>query len=674
MLVRSGASGGVGFPGVLGRAIRLAILIGLLVPASASAGITATVVGTFAAPTYIAAPPGDTHRLFVVQQSGQIELIKDGGTPATFLDISREVTYNGGEQGLLSMAFAPDYATSGRFYVYYTSKHCPNSPGCDERVSEFTAEPSGETANAGSERVLITIPHPDQSNHNGGQLQFGPDGDLYVSVGDGGGENDTEQNAQHLGTLLGKILRISPQTDGYSIPAGNPFSGGPECANGPSSGPADCPEIWAYGLRNPWRFSFDSATGDMAIADVGQASEEELDFAPSGQNAGANYGWPCYEGLELDALAPASECTPLPSPVVFPVLTYPHPRNCEGAPFCGDGIIGGYVMHDPALPSLDGCYVYGDLGTPGLRIVHLAQPSASAPVALGPEIGGLSTFGLDASGHLYAADIVNGDVYRIESDGNPASDPRCAPPTPPSSPSPSPSASPSLPPPLALSQHAPVNTSAPAIHGSPTPGATLTCTSGGWSGATSFAYEWLRDAARLAAGATYRPRASDLGQQLSCQVTASNAAGSALAVSATVRVSRPAPRLSELRITPTAFLAATSALSHRRKGGGGTVAFRLDESATVMFSVQRGGSGREVSGRCRRDTRPPSGARRCTIWSAVSGSFRVTGRRGTNRLTFNGRIGGHELDPGQYRLVAEARDAAGSSGQLLSARFSILSR
>ena len=180
-----------------------------------------------------------------------------------------------------------------------------------------------------------------------------------------------------------------------------------------------CPEIWAYGLRNPWRFSFDGATGDLVIGDVGQSAEEEIDFAHPGQNVGANYGWPCYEGLELDSLAPASECKPLPSPVVFPVLTYPHPQNCGGAAFCGAGIIGGYVMHDPTLPSLDGCYVYGDLATPGLRAVHLAQPSAAASIALGPQIGSLSSFGVDASGHLYAADIANGAVYRIESDGNP---------------------------------------------------------------------------------------------------------------------------------------------------------------------------------------------------------------------------------------------------------------
>lgn len=195
---------------MLGRAIRLAILIGVLVPGSASAGIRATVVGNFDAPTYIAAPPGDTHRLFVVEQSGVIELIKDGGMPTAFLNVSSEVKFDGGEQGLLSMAFSPDYATSGRFYVYYTTKNCDGSGGCDEHVSEFTADPSRDTASAGSEHFLLTIPHPGQSNHNGGQLQFGPDGDLYISVGDGGGGNDTEQNAQRLNRLLGKVLRISP--------------------------------------------------------------------------------------------------------------------------------------------------------------------------------------------------------------------------------------------------------------------------------------------------------------------------------------------------------------------------------------------------------------------------------------------------------------------------------
>jgi glucose/arabinose dehydrogenase len=553
---------------VLGRALRLAILIGLLVPASAWAGIRATVVGNFDAPTYIAAPPGDTHRLFVVEQSGVIELIKDGGAPTTFLNNSSEVKFDGGEQGLLSMAFSPDYATSGRFYVYYTTKNCDGSGGCDEHVSEFTADPSRDTASTGSEHFLLTIPHPNQSNHNGGQLQFGPDGDLYISVGDGGGGDDSEGNAQHLDRLLGKILRISPQASTYSIPAGNPFnSGQSECSSGPHAG-TNCPEIWAYGLRNPWRFSFDSATGDMVIADVGQSAEEEIDFAHPGQNVGGNYGWPCYEGLILDSAAPSSECAPLPSPVVFPVLTYPHPQNCNGAPFCGNGIIGGYVMHDPTLPSIDGCYVYGDLGTAGLRTVSLGQPSAAASVALGPQIDSLSTFGLDASGHLYAANIGSGDVYRIESDGNPATDPRCAPPSP---------ASP------------PVLTVPPAL---------LT------------------------------PSAPGAGTQ-------------------------PAPRLTALRITRT-----------------GTVTFRLNQSATVTFTVQRARLGRQFDGRCRRDTGAHPKARRCVVWNAVPGRLRVKGKPGTNRYTFTWRIGGRALGPGEYRLVARA----GNGAKPVHVRFSIHAR
>ena len=547
---------------MLGRAIRLAILIAVLVPASASAGIRATVVGNFDHPTYIAAPPGDTHRLFVIEQPGVIELIKDGGAPTPFLDISSQVHFVGGEQGLLSMAFSPDYATSGRFYVYYTTNNCDGSGGCDEHVSEFTANPGGDTA--GSEHVLLTIPHPNQSNHNGGQLQFGPDGDLYISVGDGGGGDDSEGNAQHLDRLLGKILRISPGTSSYSIPLDNPYRGGSECSSGPHLG-TNCPEIWAYGLRNPWRFSFDSATGDLVIADVGQSAEEEIDFAHPGQNVGADYGWPCYEGLIIDSNAPPSECSPLPPAVVFPVLTYPHPSNCNGAPFCGDGIIGGYVMHDPTLPSIAGCYVYGDLSTPGLRMVALGQPMASASVALGPQVDSLSTFGLDASGHLYAADIGSGDVYRIESDGNTATDPRCAPP----------------PSPIVTVPPAPVVPTLP------------------------------------------------------------------------VAVGHPVPRLSALKITR-----------------AGTVTFRLNQVATVTFTVQRARPGHVVRGRCRRDTGAHPKARRCVIWVAVSGRLRVKGKRGSNRFTFKWRIGGHTLGPGAYRLVARA----GKGGQPVRVRFSIPAR
>jgi hypothetical protein len=383
------------------------MLIGAALPASASAGVRLTSIGSFNEPVYVTAPPGDTHRLFVVQKDGQIKLIKDGGLAGTFLNISAEVHDNKGEQGLLSMAFAPDFATSHKFYVYYTSGNCPDAPGCDEHVSEFTAS-SSDAASASTEQVLLTIPHPTYVNHNGGQLQLGPDGDLYISVGDGGGGYDPNGNAQLTTTLLGKILRISRNG---TIPTDNPFGGN---------------RVWAYGLRNAWRFSFDSVTGAMVIGDVGQDNYEEIDYAPRGQNAGANYGWPCYEGFK-------AWCGSPPNRAVLPVLAYPHPGDCGGASFCGSGVIGGYVMHDPRLPSLDGCYVYGDLGNTHLRVAGLAQPRALSDADLGPTIQNLSTFGVDAQARLYAADFNGGGVYRLDPDGNPATNPGCT--RPPASPS-----------------------------------------------------------------------------------------------------------------------------------------------------------------------------------------------------------------------------------------------
>lgn len=399
---------------MLRRTVLLGLLAAALIPASAHAGVVATHIGDFSHPTYIVSPPGDTHRVFIIEQTGVVRLIKDGVLQSTpFLDISSRVSgpaHNPSdpEQGLLSIAFPPDYSTSGHFYAYYTDKNCPTEPGCDNVVAEFDTTDADHAVD--TPNVLLTMPHPGEANHNGGQLAFGPDGMLYISTGDGGGSNDQEHNAQQTTNLLGKILRIDPSATGYRIPAGNPF-GGSECTNGTNGG--TCPEIWSYGLRNPWRFSFDSATGDMIIGDVGQSHDEEVDLAHPGQDIGANWGWPCYEGFELNAARPAGECSPLPSPVVSPVLTYPHPSNCAGAPFCGSGIIGGYVMHDPSLPSLEGYYVYGDLSNPRLRVARLSQPAALSDVDLGPQVPNLSSFGLDASGHLWAADI-NGPVYRID--------------------------------------------------------------------------------------------------------------------------------------------------------------------------------------------------------------------------------------------------------------------
>jgi hypothetical protein len=290
-------------------------------------------------------------------------------------------------------------------------------------VSEFIAD-TPDSAPVSSERVLVTLPHPGDGNHNGGQLQFGPDGDLYISVGDGGGGNDTHQNAQKTSTLLGKILRVSPGTTDYAIPGGNPYGTNAKCINGTNGG-SPCPEVWWYGMRNPWRFSFDSATGDMAEGDVGEDSDEEINFAHPNQYVGGNFGWPCYEGLELNQSAPSAECTPEPVPVP-PVLTYHHTSNCGGDSFCGNGVIGGYVMHDPSLPSLNGCYVYGDLSNAHLRVTRLAQPAALGDTDLGPSVSNLSSLGVDASGHLWAADI-SGPVYRLDSDGNGATMPTCPP-------------------------------------------------------------------------------------------------------------------------------------------------------------------------------------------------------------------------------------------------------
>jgi glucose/arabinose dehydrogenase len=366
------------------------MVVGVFVPASAWAGVKATPIGTFNAPTYIAAPPGDTQRLFVVQQSGQIELI-DGRKTTQFLDISSKVTFSG-EQGLLSMAFAPDYAASHRFYVYYTDRNCDAMGGCDEHVSEFTAE-SDDSALAAPEHVLITIPHPSESNHNGGQLQFGPEGDLYISTGDGGGSNDQHHNAQNLNSLLGKILRIVPRPGGglpYSVPAGNPFAF--------AAPPADT--IWSYGLRNPFRFSFDRQNGAMTIGDVGQDTREEVDYAPApGLGAGADYGWNCFEGTEAGP-ATDPECSPPPlAGFAPPVFDYPHTDSGVGIARCA--IIGGYVVRDAGLGALYGRYLYGDYCSGEIRSLDLSDPFGSDR-SEGLQVANLNSFGEDSCGRLYA--------------------------------------------------------------------------------------------------------------------------------------------------------------------------------------------------------------------------------------------------------------------------------
>jgi glucose/arabinose dehydrogenase len=352
--------------------------------AAAANGVKLVRVGTFHSPTYLASAPGDTHRLFVVEKAGRIVVVVNGHKRARpFLDITHLVQSSGTEQGLLGLAFAPDYQQTGRFYVAYTIA------SNDVRIAQYTRSASNaDVASAASARLVLTVPHR-FSNHNGGQLAFGPDGDLYIGIGDGGSEDDPMNLGQNTSVLDGKILRISPRANGgYTIPAGNPFVGKP----------GKRAEIWAYGLRNPWRFSFDRLTGDLSIGDVGQDKYEEIDFAPRGTGKGANYGWSVFEGRSRfkQGTAPGA---------VFPVLVAPH---SEG--YCA--IIGGYVVRDRSLHSLYGRYLYGDDCKPQISSVKLSRGRATGNHPTGLSVNAMSSFGEDAAGHVYAVSLA-GPVFRI---------------------------------------------------------------------------------------------------------------------------------------------------------------------------------------------------------------------------------------------------------------------
>src|SRR5215211_825002 len=271
--------------GLNSAAALCAAILGTLGVASPASAASLEPIGTYSSPVYVTSDPGDEDRIFVVEQDGRIQLTA-GGATSQFLDLDPIVLSagepgGGNEQGLLSMAFAPDFHTSGRFYVDYTG-----TDGGSLHVAELTA--SGDFADPATLRDVITIPHPGAQNHNGGQLQFGPDGYLYVSTGDGGSGGGPAQDPNNL---LGKILRIAPTPGGgHTVPGDNPLGN----------------EVWSLGLRNPWRFSFDRATGDILIADVGQSAFEEVDhsLAP-GAGRGLNFGWPCREAF---AAGPGGGC------------------------------------------------------------------------------------------------------------------------------------------------------------------------------------------------------------------------------------------------------------------------------------------------------------------------------------------------------------------------------
>ncbi len=374
----------------------LALALALALPASAGAAFLQP-VGEFDQPIYVTSPPGNPDRLLVVEREGRIVQVQNGST-STFADLSTRVS-DLGEGGLLSIALAPDFGSSGRLYAFYTGREEPG----EIHVAELRQ--LGTTAPISTLRPLLKIPHPVDTNHYGGQLQFGPDGYLYIATGDGGGSDDTHENAQNLSRPLGKILRIDPNPSGllpYTVPPGNPFTAVPL---------AD-PTIWAYGLRNPFRFSFDRLSGDLTIGDVGQEAREEVDFAPApGLGAGANYGWSCHEGLELGP-GGDPECLDPFSPFVDPVFDYPHTDPGGGGAF-GCAIIGGYVVRDASLGDLYGRYLYGDLCTGKLRSFSPAAPAAAATDRTEVlQVADLNSFGEDSCGRVYAVSG-GGKVFRL---------------------------------------------------------------------------------------------------------------------------------------------------------------------------------------------------------------------------------------------------------------------
>ncbi len=344
-------------------------------------------VDGLASPLFAGNAGDGSGRLFVIEQEGRIRVIRDGRlVPEPFLDIADRVKA-GGEQGLLGLAFAPTFAADGRFFVDYTDRDGTTV------VSEFRApDPAADRAGAASERTLLRIDQP-FANHNGGALAIGPDGLLWIATGDGGSGGDPQGNGQRLDTLLGKLLRVDPRPAGrapYAIPADNPFVGNADARG----------EIWAYGLRNPWRFSFDRATRDLWIGDVGQGTWEEVDHWPAGAAPGPNFGWNTMEATHC--FRPAEGC--VTDGLVLPVAEYGHDRGCS--------ITGGYVYRGTAVPGLAGTYLYADYCNGTIWGLDAAADRPADRVLL--ESGAsVASFGEDEAGELYVVDIAGGRVLRV---------------------------------------------------------------------------------------------------------------------------------------------------------------------------------------------------------------------------------------------------------------------
>lgn len=379
----------------LNRSIRALSL--LLISLLASLSIQAQpsinlleVVGGFSGPVEITTTgvAGD-QRLFVVEQEGRIRITTPSGitNPSPFLDISEPVNSFANEQGLLGLAFHPDYVTNGHFFVNYTRSDDATV------ISRFTVDAADpDLADASSEVVFMTIPQP-YTNHNGGCLRFGPDGYLYIGTGDGGFFGDPGNRSQSPTQLLGKMLRIDVDGPTYSIPADNPWAGSADTL----------PEIWQFGLRNPWKYTFDRETGDLWIADVGQNAWEEIDFQPASSAGGENWGWRCYEG---DVIFNASGCGGV-SEYDFPAFVYDHFSG-------GLSVTGGFVYRGELNHQLVGHYVFADYVTGRWWSMKWNECSNDWDVfPQGVVQSDISTFGEDADGELYVGDLQTGGIYRV---------------------------------------------------------------------------------------------------------------------------------------------------------------------------------------------------------------------------------------------------------------------
>lgn len=338
--------------------------------------------------------PGDTSRWFVVEKAGVVRVFPNDanaslGDVEIFVDITDRVNSAPSEAGLLGMAFHPDFSSNGEVILSYTR----TGAGLESVVSRFTIDANGDL-DAASEQILLTVPQP-ASNHNGGNVVFGPDDFLYIGFGDGGGAGDPDENGQDTTSVLGAILRIDiDSASPYAIPADNPFAGNTECFQG--FGTLDCPEIFAWGFRNPWRFSFDSQTGELWVGDVGQNTWEEVDRVEISEN----YGWDEREGAHC--FEPPSGCS---TANVDPITEYSHDL--------GSSITGGYVYRGSAIPDLAGFYLFGDFGSGRIWAVAADAQQGVAPDELVDTNLGIASFAEDNNGELYIVDIGAGTLHQI---------------------------------------------------------------------------------------------------------------------------------------------------------------------------------------------------------------------------------------------------------------------